>query len=86
MAEHVCGFPLFARLPPEIQYMIWEEALRTPQIVQLCFDFSKYNTTGALAFAAELKVNRASVYRVLRNPGTAPRGEAEPTASPARRT
>lgn len=48
MAEHVCGFPLFARLPPEVQYMIWEEALRTPQIVQLCFDFSRYNTTGAL--------------------------------------
>lgn len=28
--------------------MIWQEALRMPQIVQLCFQFSKYNTVGAL--------------------------------------
>lgn len=28
--------------------MIWQEALRVPQIVQLCFQFSEYDTVGAV--------------------------------------
>ena len=45
---HTARFPQFARLPQEIQMMIWKEILETPRIVQICGDSSKYTTTGEI--------------------------------------
>lgn len=48
MAAIPARFPHFPRLPLEIQTIIWKEALKTPRIVQLCCDSTKYSTTGEI--------------------------------------
>ncbi|KAH7124820.1 hypothetical protein B0J13DRAFT_565674 [Dactylonectria estremocensis] len=45
MTEVAKSFPFFPRLPREIKAEIWNEALREPNIVQLCFSFQSRHAT-----------------------------------------